>query len=96
MGRFFSSNRNIRIFIAGVFVVWCMCVGVMVIGGLVITRNSRAGGVATQVANPVTEANIQVSPAEGYAGTELTVSGANWRPGEVVFIRLQSAGRRQQ
>ncbi len=93
MGRFFSSNRNVRIAVAAVFVVWVMCLGVMVVAGLVYTRtNLRAKGVATEVANPVTEANIQVSPASGYAGTPLTITGSHWQPGEVVFIRLSATG----
>jgi hypothetical protein len=92
MGRLFSSNRNIRIAVAAVFVVWIGCLGVLVVAGLVYTRSSRAKGVATAVANPITEANIQVSPAEGYSGTQLSVKGTNWRSGEVVFIRLQTAG----
>ena len=91
MGGFFSNSRNVRIAIAAVFVIWVVCLAGLVVAGLMITRGSGAKGFLTATPNPVTETGIQLSPAEGYSGTQLTVTGRNWRPGEVIFIRLQNA-----
>jgi hypothetical protein len=34
---------------------------------------------------------IEIAPVAGDAGTRITVTGRNWRPGDVVFVRLEDA-----
>ena len=85
-----SKGRNLRVVIGVVFVVWVMCLAGAVVVGIIVTRNSRPKDIIAATGIPVTEAAIQVSPPEAYSGTELTVNGRDWRPGDVIFVRLQS------
>ena len=75
--------------VSGIVVIGLMAL--VVIGAAVFfLGRSRAVGVLTATPNPVTQAAIVLSPGSGYAGTQLTVRGTNWPPGEVVFIRLRN------
>jgi hypothetical protein len=38
---------------------------------------------------PGTAPTLQITPAEGLAGTRITAVGRGWRPGDTVFVRLQ-------
>lgn len=87
----FGRNRNIRIAIAVVFSLWVICLAAVVLAGVLITRRSIAQDSSASPGSSGAETRIEISPSEGYAGTQITVSGKNWRPGEVVFIRLQGA-----
>ena len=89
MGSLWSA-KNVKIMIAAVVVTLAVCVCTAVVAGLVITRYGGSIDISAATAVPVTGTNIQLVPETGYSGTELTVMGQNWRPGEVVFIRLQN------
>ncbi|MGE5603417.1 MAG: PA14 domain-containing protein, partial [Nitrososphaerales archaeon] len=53
----------------------------------------RAGqGTPTATLSAVTgEPAIEIAPVAGDAGTRITVTGRNWRPGDTIFVRLEDA-----
>jgi hypothetical protein len=49
--------------------------------------------VATQtptVAREAGQPEMHLSPAEGRAGTRITVTGRGWQPGDIVYVRLEN------
>ncbi len=46
------------------------------------------GPSARPTPTPRPRPSITLDPAEGYAGTYVTIAGVNWPPGEIVYIYL--------
>ena len=88
--RSFWNGRNVRIIVAVVLVTWVVCICTAVVIGLAMTRYGGGVNLSAATVVPVTGTQINVSPGEGYSGTELVINGENWRPGDVVFVRLQN------
>ncbi len=84
------SARNIKIMVLAVIVTFAVCIFVAVLAAVVVTQYGGGVNLLAATAVPPSETGIRVLPDSGYSGTEITVIGQNWRPGEVVFIRLQS------
>jgi hypothetical protein len=53
------------------------------------------GAATATSAFPVNATSLQLSPAEGNAGTPLTLIGRGWRPGDTVFIGLDDPSDNQ-
>ena len=84
------KSRQLSIILLGVILAGFFCL--IVLGAtLFIINQGRARGVPTDAPNPVTDATISLDPNSGYSGTLVRVSGQDWQPGEVVFIRLRTA-----
>lgn len=88
--RSLGSGRNIRIIIAAVMMTWvvCMCIALGI--GFWFIRYGDGIDLSAATGSPVTGTSIELLPPEGYAGTELVVNGQSWRPGDVIFVRLQN------
>ena len=84
------TGRNIRIIVAVATVTWVVCMCVTLGVGIWFVRYGEGIDLSAATSSPVTGTHVQLSPSEGYAGTELTVNGQNWRAGDVVFVRLQN------
>ena len=74
-------------------VLFIAFVGAVVVGAtlFLITQPSSAS-VPEGISNPTTEASIALDPAFGYAHTPIRVTGKNWQPGDLVYVRLKEPG----
>ena len=68
-------------------------VGVSLLGFAVL-----AGDIPAPVATPTSAPmpSVQLSPVEGEPGTLITVTGDGWRPGDIVFVRLDGSSSDQE
>ncbi|MFB0546445.1 MAG: PA14 domain-containing protein, partial [Anaerolineae bacterium] len=81
------DSKRAKIIIGLAALILVLCLGSLFVVWRVWT--GIAEHVPTLTPYPVTAAAISVSPAAGYGGTLLTVSGQGWQPGEVIFVSLE-------
>jgi len=69
-----------------------------IVGASLLGFAVLAGDIPAPVATPTSAPmpSVQVSPAEGGPGTLITVTGEGWRPGDIVFLRLDDSSSGQE
>ena len=85
----FWSKRNVRIIVTAALATFVVCVCAVLVVALVLLQVGGGLNLSAATGLPVSGTGIALSPGEGYAGTELAIAGHDWRPGDVIFVRLQ-------
>lgn len=85
----FWNQRNVRIIFTAALATFAVCICSALVVGLALFQFGGGLNLSAATGLPVTGTGIELTPNEGYAGTELAIAGHDWRPGDVIFIRLQ-------
>jgi len=87
-GKIDMKTSTLTFTILGVLFIAFFCL-VLVGATVFMVTQSRALNLPENTPNPATDASITLDPSSGYANTPINVIGQNWRPGDVVYIRLR-------